>query len=191
MINKTEIVPAQDITPLIRSVRDQRVILDTDLARLYGVQTFRLNEAVKRNRDRFPGDFLFSLTPPERDALTSQFAMSKAGRGGRRTLPFAFTEHGALMAATVLNSPRAVAMTVYIIRAFVKMREDLAANAAILRRLAEIDKTLLIHDAALREMLQKLRPLLEPPPAPPKPEIGFHVKEDAIPYRTKRKEASS
>ena len=85
------------------------------------------------------------------------------------------------MAATVLNSPRAVAMTVYIIRAFVKMREALAANAAILRRLAEIDKTLLIHDAALREMLQKLRPLLEPPPAPPKPEIGFHVKEDAIP----------
>ena len=107
--------------------------------------------------------------------------MSKGGRGGRRTLPFAFTEHGALMAAIVLNSPRAVAMTVYIIRAFVKMREGLAANAAILRRLAEIDKTLLIHDAALREMLQKLRPLLEPPPAPPKPEIGFHVKEDAIP----------
>jgi hypothetical protein len=85
------------------------------------------------------------------------------------------------MAAIVLNSPRAIAMTVYIIRAFVKMREALAANAAILRRLAEIDKTLLIHDAALREMLQKLRPLLEPPPAPPKPEIGFHVKEDAIP----------
>ena len=113
--------------------------------------------------------------------------MSKAGRGGRRTLPFAFTEHGALMAATVLNSPRAVAMTVYIIRAFVKMREDIAANAAILRRLAEIDKTLLIHDAALREMLQKLRPLLDPPPAPPKPEIGFHVKEDAVPYRTKRR----
>jgi hypothetical protein len=144
---------------------------------------------VKRNRDRFPGDFLFSLTPLERDALTSQFAMSKGGRGGRRTLPFAFTEHGALMAAIVLNSPRAVAMTVYIIRAFVKMREGLAANAAILRRLAEIDKTLLIHDAALREMLQKLRPLLEPPPAPPKPEIGFHVKADAIPHRTKRKAA--
>ena len=190
MSDKTEIVPSQDITPLIRSIRDQRVILDTDLARLYGVQTFRLNEAVKRNRDRFPGDFLFSLTPLERDALTSQFAMSKAGRGGRRSLPFAFTEHGALMAATVLNSPRAVAMNVYIIRAFVKMREDLAANAAILRRLAEIDKTLLIHDAALREILQKLRPLLEPPPAPPKPEIGFHVKEDAIPYRTKRKATS-
>jgi hypothetical protein len=106
MSNRTEIIPAQAIAPLIRSIRDQRVILDTDLARLYGVQTFRLNEAVKRNRDRFPADFLFQLTPLERDALTSQFAMSKAGRGGRRTLPFAFTEHGALMAATVLNSPR-------------------------------------------------------------------------------------
>src|SRR5881394_340788 len=91
------------------------------------------------------------------------------------------------MAANILNSPRATAMSVYIIRAFVRMREDLAANAAILKRLAEIDKTLLLHDAALSEIFQKLRPLLAPPPAPPKPEMGFHVKEDAIPYRTKRK----
>src|SRR5438034_7492178 len=90
------------------------------------------------------------------------------------------------MAATVLNRSRAVAMSLYIIRAFVKMREDLAANAAILKRLAEIDKTLLLHDGALRDIYQKLRPMLEPPPQPPKPEIGFHVKEDAVPYRTKR-----
>jgi hypothetical protein len=95
------------------------------------------------------------------------------------------------MAATVLNSPRAVAMSIYIIRAFVKMRADLAANAAILKRLAEIDKTLLLHDSALRDIYQKLRPMLEPPPAPPKPEIGFHVKEDAVPYRVKRKPARS
>jgi hypothetical protein len=94
------------------------------------------------------------------------------------------------MAAAVLNSPRAVAMSVYIIRAFIKMREDLAANAAILKRLAEIDKTLLLHDSALREIYQQLRPLLQPPPSPPKPEIGFHVKEDAVPYRTKRKATS-
>lgn len=85
-------------------------MLDTDLARLYGIQTFRLNEAVKRNRGRFPDDFLFQLTPPERAALTSQFAMSRPGRGGRRTLLFAFTEHGALMAANILNSPRAEAL---------------------------------------------------------------------------------
>ena len=95
------------------------------------------------------------------------------------------------MAATVLNSPSAVAMSVNIIRAFVKMREDLAANAAILRRLAEIDKTLLLRDSALREILQKLRPLLEPSPPAPRPEIGFHVKEDAVPYRTKRKALAS
>jgi hypothetical protein len=98
-----------------------------------------------------------------------------------------FTEHGALMAANILNSPRAVAMSVYVIRAFVKMRGELAANAAILKRLAEIDKTLLIHDVALREIFEKLRPLLAPPPPPAKPEIGFHVKEDAIPYRVKKR----
>jgi hypothetical protein len=94
-----------------------------------------------------------------------------------------FAEHGALMVANILNSPRAVAMSVYVIRAFVKMRGELAANAAILKRLAEIDKTLLIHDVALREIFEKLRPLLVPPPVPPKPEIGFHVKEDPVPYR--------
>jgi hypothetical protein len=178
--------PTENIASRIRSIREQRVILDTDLARLYCIPTFRLNEAVKRNHSRFPDDFMFRLTLQEREALTSQFAMSKPGHGGRRTLPFAFTEHGALMVANILNSPRAVAMSVFVIRAFVRMRADFAANAAILKRLAEIDKTLLLHDAALRDLYQKLRPLLEPPPAPPKPEIGFHVKEEAVPYRTKR-----
>lgn len=95
----------------------------------------------------------------------------------------AFTEHRALTAANVLNNPRAVAMSVYVVRAFIEMREELAANATILKRLAEIDKTLLTHDLALHDIYQKLRPLLEPPPAPPRPEIGFHVKEDATPYR--------
>jgi hypothetical protein len=112
----------------------------------------------------------------------------KTGRGQhRKYLPCVFTEHGALMAANILNSPRAVAMSVYVIRAFVKMRGELTANAAILKRLAEIDKTLLIHDVALREIFEKLRPLLAPPPPPPKPEIGFHVKEDAVPYRTRKR----
>jgi hypothetical protein len=117
--------------------------------------------------------------------LKSQIATSSFGHGGRRKLPLAFTEHGALMAANVLSSPRAAAMSIYVIRAFVKMREELAANAAILKRLAEIDKTLLTHDLALRDIYLKLRPLLEPAPPAPKPQIGFHVKEDAIPYRTK------
>jgi hypothetical protein len=192
MSNKTEIVPAQDIRPLIRSIRDQRVILDTDLASLYQVPTKALNQAVRRNREKFPEDLLFQLTWEEAaglPSLRSQFVTLKRGQH-LKYRPFAFTEHGALMAATVLNSTRAVAMSLYIIRAFVKMREDLAANAAILRRLAEIDKTLLLHDGALREIYQKLRPLLEPPPAPPKPEIGFHVKEDTVPYHTKRKAIS-
>src|SRR5436305_6964575 len=169
---ETAIIPAHDITSLIRSLRGHRVILDTDLARLYGVQTFRLNEAVKRNRERFPDDFLFQLTLEERDSLKSQSAMSNKGRGGRRTLPYAFTEHGALMAANILNSPRAVSMSLYVIRAFVKMREDLAANAAILKRLAEIDNHLLMHDLALRDIFQNLRPLLEPQPLPSIPETG-------------------
>ncbi len=127
---------------------------------------------------------------PEAFRLRSQIVILKTGRGQHRKYPtFAFTEHGALMASTVINTARAVAMSIYIyvIRAFVKMREDHAANPAILERLAEIDKTLLIHDAGLRDIYQKLRPLLAPPPEQLKPEIGFHVKEDAAPYRTRRK----
>jgi hypothetical protein len=98
----------EDITPAIRTIREQKVILDTDLAQVFGVPTFRFNEAVKRNRERFPGDFMFQLTRAEHEALISQIAMSKVGRGGRRTPPYAFTEHGAIMAANVLNSPDAV-----------------------------------------------------------------------------------
>jgi hypothetical protein len=177
------------IAPLLQSIRGVRVILDTDLARLYGVETRALNQAVRRNRERFPDEFVFQLTDAEAGEalpLRSQTVILKVGRGQHRKYPpYAFTEHGALMASTVLNSPRAVAMSVYIIRAFVKMREDQAANAAVLKRLAEIDKTLLVHDSALREIYQKLRPLLEPPPTPPKPPIGFHVRENAVPYRTK------
>jgi hypothetical protein len=180
-------------------VRDRRVILDVDLAGIYGIPTKRLNEQYRRNANRFPEDFAFQLTQDEWAALRSQnatsgpalnrsqFATGSQKHRDPRYLPYAFTEHGALMAANILNSPRAVAMSVYVIRAFVKMREDIAANSAILRRLAEIDKTLLVHDVTLREILQKLRPLLEPPQPAPRPEIGFHVKEDASPYRTRRK----
>jgi hypothetical protein len=132
--------------------------------------------------------------------MRSQIAT--ASKRNVRFRPWAFTEHGALMAANILNSPRAVAMSVYVIRAlptrmsalrraFIKIREDLAANAAILKRLAEIDKTPLLHDSALRDIYQKLRPLLEPPPLPPKPEIGFHIKEDSVPYRFNRRVSRS
>ncbi|WP_395753165.1 ORF6N domain-containing protein [Prosthecobacter sp.] len=159
----------------IHTVRGQRVVLDSDLAVLYGVSTGRFNEAVKRNLKRFPEDFAFQLTPEEMLFLISQNAISKpAGRGGRTKPPRVFTEHGALMAASVLNSDRAIAMSVYVIRAFVEIREKLTVNAAILKRLAEIDNTLLIHDASLRDVYKKLMPLLTPPPAPPRKQIGFH-----------------
>jgi hypothetical protein len=197
MANTTEILPAADIAPLIRFVREARVILDTDLAGIYGVATKRLNEQFRRNRERFPQDFAFQLTHDEWKSLRSQFAtfnsgdmrsqIATASKRNVRYLPYAFTEHGALMAANILNSPRAVAMSVYVIRAFIKIREDLAANAAILKRLAEIDKTLLLHDSALHDIYQKLRPLLQPAPPPAKPQIGFHVKEDSVPYRITRK----
>lgn len=185
MNTDTALVPSTQIGPLIRYLREQRVILDTDLARLYGVETRVLNQALKRNRERFPEDFVFELTRDEIQGI-SQRVISLQNLKFSKSV-HAFTEHGALMAANVLNSPRAVAMSVYVIRAFIKMREDLAANAAILKRLAEIDKTLLVHDLALREIFEKLRPLLAPSPVPLKPQIGFHVKEDTVPYRVGRR----
>ncbi|MGA2173347.1 MAG: ORF6N domain-containing protein [Verrucomicrobiota bacterium] len=168
-----------EIDRIIVTLREQKVILDADLAAIYGTPTFRFNEAVRRNLFRFPEDFMFRLTKEEWakvESLRSQFAILKPGRGQhRKYLPYAFTEHGALMAANILNSPRAITMSVYLIRAFVRMREGLLANAAILKRLAEIDKSLLTHDMALRDIYQKLRPLLAPPPIPAQPEIGFHA----------------
>ena len=198
---QTAIVPIERIANLICSIRGQRVILDADLARLYGMPTKRLNEQYRRNHERFPEDFAFQLTEEEASILRSQNATSSCAKNRSqiatgsqkhrdpRYLPYAFTEHGALMVANILNSAQAVAMSIYIIRAFVKMREDQAANATILKRLAEIDQTLLIHDAALRDIYQKLLPLLSPPPDPPRPEIGFHVKEDPVPYRIQQKPA--
>ncbi len=172
-------------------------MLDVDLARLYGVSTGRFNEAFMRNRRRFPGDFSFQLTAEEYANLRSQIATSSFQRssskgkrenwpqsatssshGGRRYRPWVFTEHGALMAANVLRSEQAVRMSVYVIRAFVRLREELTANATILKRLAEIDRTLLQHDTALRDIYRKLLPLLQPPPDPPKRRIGFQTSDE-------------
>lgn len=127
------------VEPLIHEIRGEKVILDTDLARIYGIATFRLNEAVKRNRERFPEDFMFQLTTQETESLTSQIAISKkGGRGGRRTRPYAFTEHGAIMAANVLNSPRAVQMSVFVVRAFLKMRALLGDKRELAKQLAAL-----------------------------------------------------
>jgi hypothetical protein len=158
----------------IHSLRGYRVILDADLARLYGVPTKAFNQAFKRNIHRFPEDFAFQLTDQETDILRSQIVTSSATHGGRRYRPLVFTEHGALMAANILRSPRATEMAIYVVRAFVKQREMLATNAVILRRLAEIDRTLLEHDDALKILWHRLQPLLAVPPDPPKRRIGFH-----------------
>lgn len=163
--------------PPIHTVRRQRVMLDSDLARLYGVSTMAFNQAIKRNLGRFPADFVFQLSGEEQANLISQIVISSSGsrHGGPRKRPWAFTEHGAIMAATILRSPRAVAMSVYVVRAFVQMKEALLANATIFQRLAEIDRKLVTHDVILRDVFEKLRPLLSPPPEPPRKEMGFHT----------------
>jgi ORF6N domain len=174
------LVPIEQIDGMIRTLRGARVILDSDLAKIYGVPTFRFNEAIKRNRHRFPTDFMFQLTRAEFDSLKSQIAMSKTGRGGRRTLPYAFTEHGVLQAANVLRSPRAVQMSVFVIRAFVKMREALRGNPQLARKLAALEKKLTarldVHETAIVQVLREVMQILNPPEAPesPRPRIGFH-----------------
>ena len=135
-------------------------MLGVDLAELYGVLTWRLNEQVKRNQGRFPIDFVFQLTTEENDALTSQIARSKIGRGGRRILPYAFTEHGAIMAAMVLNSPRAVEMSVHVVRAFVRLREMIASNKELAKRLDELEKK---YDSQFKVVFDAIRQLMTPP----------------------------
>ncbi|MBE0540549.1 MAG: ORF6N domain-containing protein [Verrucomicrobia bacterium] len=172
--------PKKPIESLILNLRGQKVILAADLAELYDVPTKRLNEQVKRNADRFPEDFLFQLTKAEAEEVQrsrSQFATLKQGQN-IKYLPHAFTEHGAIMAATVLNSPEAVAMSVFVVRAFMQMREQLVANAAILKRLAEIDKTLLEHDRGLQVIWTKLQPLLAPPEPPKRRIKGFNPHDE-------------
>lgn len=170
-------------SPTLHVIRRQRVVLDHDLAKLYGVTKMAFNQAVQRNARKFPTDFAFQLTRQEVANLKSQIVISSStsrlpafsGHGGARKLPWAFTEHGAIMAATLLRSPRAVAMSVYVVRAFVRMRDELMTNAVILKRLAQIDRQLLAHDATLRDVVEKLMPLLTAPPEPPPKEMGFHT----------------
>lgn len=183
---------AYSIERMIVTIRGQRVILDRDLAALYGVPTFRFNEAVKRNRARFPDDFMFRLTSGEFTALTSQSAMSKTGRGGRRTPPYAFTEHGAVMVANILRSERAIQMSVFVVRAFVRMRQLLATQRDLAAKLAELEKKLTArldtHEIAIVDVLRRIMRLLNPSyePVPAKKGIGFHVRESAARYGTKR-----
>jgi hypothetical protein len=179
-------VPLQSeaIALRILALREQRVILDEDLAVLYDVPTKRFNEAVKRNVGKFPADFMFRLTAEEFAGLRSQTVTSNVGRGGRRYAPMAFTEHGALMAAMVLNSPRAVEVSVYVVRAFVQLRGLAVEHGDLARRLQELegktDALAMQHDAfshttrtQLKQVFDAIRELMAPPPDPPKRPIGF------------------
>jgi hypothetical protein len=163
-----------EIAQRVFSVRGQRVLLDSDLATLYGVELRRLNEQVRRNRARFPEDFAFQIAIKELRNLKSQIATSSWG--GRRKPPIVFTEHGAIMAATVLNSPRAVGMSVYVVRAFVKLREVLASNADLAHKLEALEKSVASLDRDTRrqfaEVHQAVRALMTPTVVPPRP-VGF------------------
>ena len=175
------------IESLIRSVRGLRVMLDSDLARIYGVELKRLNEQVQRNVERFPGDFAFQLTPEEFADLKLEFALPKS-HGGRRKLPWVFTEHGAIMLASVLNSDRAVQMSVSVVRAFVGMREQLAAHKELAKKLDELENRVSGHDGAIANLFEAIRQLVEaPPPALPedRTKIGF-MRETSPPYRIRR-----
>jgi len=190
-------IAVEQIDGMIRTIRGVRVMLDRDLAKIYGVPTKAFNQAVKRNRQRFPEDFMFRLTQEEakalqasrsqtvtssrrKDLLRSQFVTSNQ-RGGPRYLPYAFTEYGALMAANILNSTRAVQMSIFVVRAFAKMREALRGTPELARKLAALEKKLTdrldVHEAAIVQVLSEVMQILNPPPPPlepPRRRIGFH-----------------
>ncbi len=176
-MNKTAIILAKKVDSKILILRDQKVILDVDLAALYGVPVKRLNEQIKRNARRFPSDFLFRLSPAEYKNLRSQFATSSSSHGGRRSLPHAFTEYGAIMAATVLNSKRAIEMSIFVVRAFVRMREALAMNQQIVTKLSEIERKLENHDVEIQELVEAIRELMTPPSSSRR-RIGFTAPSD-------------
>ena len=182
MANELAHAGAEGIQSLILTIRGQRVMLDSDLARIYGVTTVRLNEQLRRNRNRFPADFAFQLTREELANLRSQIAISSL-HGGRRYLPWVFTEHGAIMLASVLNSPVAVDASVRVVRAFVYLREQLLANRELSRKFAELEKRLDANDESIAALFEAIRRLLEPPAEGKKKEIGFHIREHAPPYR--------
>src|SRR6266581_1453988 len=181
---KKEIIPVQQVAQAIRFMRGQRILLDFDLARLYGVTTGNLNKAVRRNRERFPTDFLFQLTAEETKSLIFQFGISK-GRGGRRHFPYAFTEQGVAMLSSVLNSERAVKVNIAIMRAFVKLRKTLETNRELARKFAELESRVGKHDEEITAIIEAIRQLMAPPEKP-KREIGFHVRETAPRYRTRK-----
>ena len=174
MIRKKFLVP--NTVPRIENriflVRGQKVLLDDDLATLYDVEVRALNQAVKRNKRRFPSDFVFRLTARESQNLKSQFVTASSDHGGRRTVPYAFTEHGAIMAASILNSPRAIEMSVFVVRAFLRLREALTSHKALAAKFAELEQRLETHDKTIGGIIDAIRALMAPPEKPSR-RIGF------------------
>jgi ORF6N domain len=175
-----EVVPLERIARAILVIRNEKVMLDSDLAALYGVTTGNLNRAVKRNAERFPTDFMFQLDAEEVANLKFQFGISSWG--GRRRLPYAFTEQGVAMLSSVLNSERAVKVNIAIMRAFVQLRETLNANRELARKSAELELCVGKHDEEIAAILEAIRQLMAPPERPRR-EIGFHVRERTGRYR--------
>jgi hypothetical protein len=171
---KRIVAPASTVESRILFLRHQRVILDVDLAQLYGVPVRQLNQQVKRNQERFPSDFVFQLSPTEHKILRSQFVISSEKHGGRRYAPYAFTEHGAIMAATVLNSARAVQMSVFVVRAFVRLREMLATNRRLAGKIGELETRLDTHDSVIQELIEAIKELMTPE-EPSRVRIGFQL----------------
>ena len=185
-MSKQALIPVEQIEHAILLLRGQKVMPDRDLAALYGVTTGNLNKAVRRNLDRFPTDFMFQLSSEEAAALSFQFGSLKRGYHFKY-LPCAFTEQGVAMLSSVLRSKQAVQVNVAIMRAFVRLREALALHKDLARKLADLEQKIEGHDTAIHSLFEAIRQLMAPPVAEPKPQIGFHIKEDAIPYRTKRR----
>ncbi len=181
----TALVLAKKIDAKIHVLRGHKIILDVDLAALYGVPVKRLNEQIKRNAARFPTDFVFRLSRPEYQNLRSQIATSSFGHGGRRYMPRAFTEHGAVMAANILNSERAIKMSIFVVRAFVRTREAFALNQQLLAKLSELERSLKTHDAEIQELFDALRELTSPLPANHR-RIGFELPSGAREQRRLR-----
>lgn len=186
-MSTAQVKPVQPVEPLsigelaqrIQLIRGQRVLLDTDLAAFYGETTKRFNQQVSRNRERFPDDFMFQLSDEEFAALRLQSATLKVGRGQhRKYLPYAFTEHGAIMAATLLNSPRATALSIYVVRAFVELRGLLASNKELAAKVHTLERKVSVHERNIVELADSMASLLATPPAPPKRPIGFVTPED-------------
>ena len=180
-----EIIPIERVVQSIRWIRGQKVLLDSDLATLYGVTTGNLNKAVKRNADRFPSDFMFQLKPEELAKLKFQFGISSWG-GRRRSRPYVFTEQGIAMLSSVLKSERAIKVNIAIMRAFVKLRQLIDTNRELARKFSELERRVGKHDQEIATVLEAIRQLMATPEKPRR-EIGFHVREKSPRYRARER----